>query len=89
MIAVTSSNLGSQTIGFLRELTEAVDAVTNSVLVVSLTASRMEDITVLTEEQAEFTLSKMEDILRRVEDTRTPIEKTEIFEIVECAYFNR
>ena len=88
-IPVGGSNLGSQTIGFLRELTEAVDEIPHSVLVVSLTASRMEDITVLTEEQAEFTLSKMEDILRRVEDTRTPIEKAEIYEIVRVRLFQK
>jgi len=87
-IPVVGSNLGTQTIAFLRELTEAVDDVPHSVLVVSLTASRMEDITVLSEEQAEFTLSKMEDILRRVEDTRTPIEKTEIYEIVRVRLFS-
>ncbi len=86
-IPVGSSNLASQVIGFLRELTEAVDVVAHSVLVVSLTASRMEDITVLTEEQALFTQSKMEDILRRVEDTRTPIEKAEIYEVVRVRLF--
>ncbi|MGB3217310.1 MAG: DUF499 domain-containing protein, partial [Anaerolineae bacterium] len=85
---VVSSNLGTQTVAFLRELTEAVDDVPHSVLVVSLTASRMEDIEVLSGEQAEFTLSKMEDILRRVEDTRTPIEKTEIYEIVRVRLFS-
>lgn len=87
-IPVVSSNLGTQTVAFLRELTEAVDDVPHSVLVVSLTASRMEDIEVLSGEQAEFTLSKMEDILRRVEDTRTPIEKTEIYEIVRVRLFS-
>ncbi|MFQ5615043.1 MAG: ATP-binding protein [Anaerolineales bacterium] len=86
-IPVGNSDLGSQTLAFLRELTEAVDAVPHSVLVVSLTASRMEKITVLTGEQAQFTLSQMEDILRRVEDTRTPIESSEIYEIVRARLF--
>lgn len=55
-VAVGDSNLATQTLGFLRELTDAVDAVDHSVLVASLTASRLEDLQVLTEEDAELTL---------------------------------
>ncbi|MBN1889079.1 MAG: ATP-binding protein [Thermoflexales bacterium] len=86
-VKVGDSNLATQTLGFLRELTEAVDAVDHSVLVASLTASRMEDIQILTEQDAEFTLSKLEDTLRRVEDSRTPIEGTEIYDIVRTRLF--
>ncbi len=88
-IPVGDSNLASQTIGFLRELTEAVDAVAHSVLVASLTASRMEDLTVLVGDEAEFTLAKLEDTLRRVEDSRTPIEGSEIYEVVRTRLFER
>ena len=88
-IPVGDSNLASQTIGFLRELTEAVDAVAHSVLVASLTASRMEDLTVLVGDEAEFTLAKLEDTLRRVEDSRTPIEGSEIYDVVRARLFER
>ncbi len=88
-IKVGDSNLGSQTLGFLRELTEAVDAVDHSVLVASITASRLEDLQVLTEDDAQLTLSKLEDILRRVEDSRTPIEGSEIYDIVRTRLFQQ
>ncbi len=86
-VKVGDSNLATQTVGFLRELTEAVDAVEHSVLVASITASRMEDLEVLSGEDAAMTLSKLEDILRRVEDARTPIEGSEIYDIVRARLF--
>ncbi len=86
-VKVGDSNLGTQTLGFLRELTEAVDAVDHSVLVASITASRLEDLEVLTEDEAHLTLSKLEDILRRMEDSRTPIESAEIYDIVRTRLF--
>lgn len=86
-VRVGDSNLGTQTLGFLRELTEAVEAVDSSVLVASVTASNIEDLQVLTDDHAQSTLAKMEDILRRVEDSRTPIEASEIFEIIRTRLF--
>lgn len=86
-VKVGDSNLATQTLGFLRELTEAVDAVDHSVLVASITASSLEDLQVLTEEDAQLTLSKLEDILRRVEDSRTPIEGSEIYDVVRTRLF--
>jgi hypothetical protein len=86
-VKVGDSNLATQTLAFIRELTEAVDAVPHSILVISLTMSRLEDLQVLTEDEAQFTLAKLEDILRRVEDARTPIEGTEIYDIVRARLF--
>lgn len=86
-IPVADSNLGTQTVAFLRELSEAVDQVDHSVLVASLTASDMEGIQVLTQDQAMFTLSQLEDVLRRLEDVRTPIESSEIYEIARLRLF--
>ena len=86
-IKVTDSNLGSQTLAFLRELTEAVDAVAHSILIASLTMSKLEDLQVLTSDDATLTLYKMEDIMRRVEDARTPIEGAEIYDIVRTRLF--
>lgn len=87
-VMVGSSTLASQTLAFLRELTEAVDEVPHSVLVASLTASRMESLEVMSEEHALFALSQMENIIRRMEDARTPIESSEIFEIVHTRLFS-
>jgi len=87
-VKVGDSNLATQTLGFLRELTEAVDAVDHSVLVASTTASSLEDLQVLTEQDAQLTLAKLEDILRRVEDSRTPIEGSEIYEVVRARLFH-
>jgi len=86
-ITVGDSNLATQTLAFLRELTEAVDAVEHSMLVASLTASKLEGLEVLTEEERTFTLARLEDILRRVEDARTPIEGAEIYDIVRTRLF--
>jgi len=86
-VPVGQSNLGTQTVAFLRELTEAVDSVPHSILIASLTASRMEDISVLTQEEAELTLAKLEDTMRRLEDARTPVEMSEIYEIVRTRLF--
>ena len=86
-VTVGDSNLATQTLAFLRELTEAVDAVDHSILIASLTMSKLEDLQVFTEDEAEFTLTKLEDILRRVEDSRTPIESTEIYDIVRTRLF--
>ena len=88
-VRVVDSNLATQTLAFIRELTEAVDAVEHSILVASLTASRMEDLQVLSDEEVEFTLAKLEDILRRVEDARTPIESAEIYDIVRTRLFQQ
>jgi len=86
-ITVGDSNLATQTLAFIRELTEAVDAVEHSMLVVSLTASKLEGLEVLTDEERTFTLARLEDILRRVEDARTPIEGAEVYDIVRTRLF--
>ena len=86
-VKVVDSNLATQTMAFVRELTEAVDAVPHSILVASLTMSKLEDLRVLTEDDAALTLAKLEDILRRVEDARTPIEGAEIYDIVRARLF--
>ncbi len=88
-VKVGDSNLATQTLAFVRELTEAVDAVPHSILVASLTMSKMEDLQVLSAEDAQFTLAKLEDILRRVEDARAPIEGAEIYAIVRARLFQQ
>lgn len=88
-VKVGDSNLATQTLAFVRELTEAVDAVPHSILVASLTMSKMEDLQVLSAEDAQFTLARLEDILRRVEDARAPIEGAEIYAIVRTRLFQQ
>jgi hypothetical protein len=86
-VRVGDSNLATQTLAFLRELTEAVDAAPASMLVASLTMSKLEELQVLTEDQATFTLAQLEDILRRLENTCSPIEGAEIYDIVRTRLF--
>ncbi|NBD36354.1 MAG: DUF499 domain-containing protein [Chloroflexi bacterium] len=86
-VRVGDSNLATQTLAFLRELTEAVDAAPASMLVASFTMSKLEELQVLTEDQATFTLAQLEDILRRLENTCSPIEGAEIYDIVRTRLF--
>ncbi len=88
-VKVGESNLETQTVGFIRELTEAVDSVPHSILVASLTASRLESLEVFSQDDAKFALSQLEDNMRRIEDARAPIESSEIYEIIRTRLFQQ
>lgn len=76
-------DLAKQTVAFLRELTVAVDTVPKSMLVVTLTASKMDQLS----NQARDWLERMNKHVNRLASARTPIEGTEIHEIVRQRLF--
>jgi len=78
-------SLAKQTVAFLRELTVAVDTVPQTMLVVSLTASRMDQIS----PEGRDWLERMDKHVNRLASARTPIEGTEIHEIVRQRLFQR
>jgi len=78
------SDLAKQTVAFLRELTGVVDALPRNMLVVSLTASRTDQIGA----DAQDWLERMEHHINRLARACTPIEGTEIHEVVRRRLFD-
>lgn len=77
-------DLAKQTVAFLRELTAAVDATPHSMLIVSLTASRMDQLS----DSAQEWLERLEHHVNRLARACTPIEGTEIHEVVRRRLFD-
>jgi hypothetical protein len=71
-------DLAKQTVAFLRELTAVVDALPRTMLVVSLTASRLDQLS----DSAQDWLERLEHHVNRLARACTPIEGTEIHEVV-------
>jgi hypothetical protein len=78
-------NLAAQSVAFLRELTDAVSATPGAMMVVSLTASRVEQ---LSARAMEWLASMNEQVIREAAK-KTPIERTEIHEIVRQRLFEQ
>jgi len=76
-------SLAKHTVAFLRELTSVVDTIPQNMLVVSLTASRMDQLS----SRAQGWLERMEHHVNRLASARTPIEGTEIHEVVRRRLF--
>jgi hypothetical protein len=83
-IAGAEGNLAKQTVAFLRELTAVVDALPRNMLIVSLTASRADHIGT----DAQDWLERMEHHINRLARACTPIEGTEIHEVVRRRLFD-
>lgn len=83
VLAGAEGNLAKQTIAFLRELTAVVDALPRNMLIVSLTASRMDQLS----RNAQDWLERMEHHVNRLARACTPIEGTEIHEVVRRRLF--
>lgn len=77
-------DLAKQTVAFLRELTAVVDALPRNMLVVSLTASRQDQLS----NNAQIWLQRMERHVNRLARPCTPIEGTEIHEVVRRRLFD-
>ncbi|MBN2002245.1 MAG: ATP-binding protein [Anaerolineae bacterium] len=83
-IASAEGDLAKQTVAFLRELTGVVDALPCNMLIVSLTASRPDQIGA----GAQFWLERLEQHVNRLARPCTPIEGTEIHEVVRRRLFD-
>jgi hypothetical protein len=79
----SEGDLAKQTVAFLRELTAVVDGLSQNMLVVSLTASRMDQLS----PRAQDWLERMEHHVNRLARACTPIEGTEIHEVVRRRLF--
>ncbi len=77
-------DLAKQTVAFLRELTAVVDALPQNMLVVSLTASKLDQLS----SRAQDWLERMEHHINRLARPCTPIEGAEIHEVVRRRLFN-
>lgn len=72
-----------QTLAFIQELSEAVGASDNSMLVMTLPASVIERY----DEEAEMTLAQIQNVSARVESIYTPVEGAEIYEVIRRRLF--
>lgn len=78
-------NLATQTYAFFQELTETISSLKNSMVVVTLPSSHLEDYT----EQKEESLAKLEKIFGRIESIETPVKGEEIYSIIKRRLFNK
>lgn len=85
-IKVGDSNLMEQTGAFLGELTAAVSAVPQSVLVVSLPASSLE-VPAESQEAAERLFQLAKKVLGRMELVETPVAQDEVFGVLRRRLF--
>jgi len=72
-----------QVLAFLQELSEVVSASKNLVLVLTLPASALERY----DEEAEKAMTQIQKISGRVEETFTPVEGMEIYEVIRTRLF--
>ena len=77
-------DLAKQTVAFLRELSAVIDSLRHSMLIVSLTASKLDQLS----DDAQTWLLRMEHIITRLAHACTPIEGTEIHEVVRRRLFD-
>ncbi|RKX74517.1 MAG: AAA family ATPase [Spirochaetes bacterium] len=84
-VNVGSSNLASQTIAFMHELTETVSTLERVCLLVTLPASLMEHY----DEEAEKLFQKLQKVSGRREKIYTPVEENEISSIIRRRLFSR
>lgn len=77
-------DLAKQTVAFLRELSGVIDSLRHSMLIVSLTASKLDQLS----DDAQTWLLRMEHIINRLAHACTPIEGTEIHEVVRRRLFD-
>jgi hypothetical protein len=84
-VPVTDSNLGTQSLLFLQELTESLISIKNSILVITL--PDMDYEISLTNERSP--LIEIDHILGRLASSEIPSEKTDIFQIVQKKLIKR
>ncbi|MGB9824473.1 MAG: DUF499 domain-containing protein [Candidatus Hydrothermia bacterium] len=84
-IKVGDSNLAAQTLAFIQELTGAVAAVGNSLLVLTLPSSILEHY----DENAEKMFQQLQKITGRTEKIYTPVQDDEIENVVRARLFKQ
>ncbi len=84
-VKVEDSNLASQTIAFIQELTAAVSTVGNAILVLTLPSSTLEHY----DENAERMYQQLQKITGRVEKIYTPVEDEEIEHVIRKRLFSK
>lgn len=84
-IRVGDSNLASQTLAFIQELTGAVSALSNALLVLTLPSSVLEHY----DENAERMFQRLQRIAGRMERIYTPVADDEIERVVRARLFSR
>lgn len=84
-IKVGDSNLASQTLAFIQELTGAVSTTGNALLVLTLPSSILEHY----DENAEKMYQQLQKITGRVERIYTPVEDDEIEHVVRARLFSK
>lgn len=82
-IKVGESTLAAQTIAFMQELTEAVSALANVALVVTLPSSHLEHF----DEQAARLFQQLQRVAGRVEKIYTPVQEHEITQVIRRRLF--
>lgn len=82
-IKVGDSNLASQTLAFLQELTGAVSANDKAMLILTLPSSNLEYF----DEKTEKIAHQIQKILGRVERVYTPVEEEEIEHVIRARLF--
>ncbi|MCD6450226.1 MAG: ATP-binding protein [Thermotogaceae bacterium] len=82
-IKVGDSNLASQTLAFMQEITGAVSAVENALLVITLPSSVLEHY----DENAEKLFQQLHKITGRMEKIYTPVEEDEIEHVIRKRLF--
>jgi hypothetical protein len=76
-------SLGTQTFSFFQELTGAVGALPQGMLIVTLPSSHLEDFG----EQQEESLDRLNKIFGRVESIQTPVQGEEVYAVIRRRLF--
>jgi hypothetical protein len=83
-VKIGDSNLATQTLAFIQELTGTVSAVGNALLVITLPSSRLEQYN----ESGEKLFQQLQKISGRMEKIYTPVEEDEIEHVIRRRLFS-
>jgi predicted AAA+ superfamily ATPase len=83
-IKVGSSNLASQTVAFIQELSGTISILPNSILVLTLPSSLIEHY----DESGEQLFQRLQKVLGRVEKVFTPVQDEEISQVIRRRLFS-
>ena len=82
-VKVEGSNLASQLLAFMQELSEAVSTVSKAQLILTLPSSHMEHF----DEQAESLFTQLQKVAGRLEKIYTPVQDDEIYPVIRSRLF--